>query len=397
MRILIAEDDRISRRLLERHLEKWGHAVITAEDGKDAWERFQSKPCPIVISDWMMPEMDGLELISKIRNRNSGTYAYTILLTAKSHKSDLIMGMQAGADDFLTKPLDADELKVRLRAAERILKLEQNLAERNEQLKLSNERMKRGLEAASKVQESMLPASLPDIPGINFAWVFRPCEELAGDTLNILKFNDSQIGVYVLDVSGHGISAALWSVMLTRLLSANPDQSDLLLKQHGNEGQPVLRPTFEVANQLNKQFPLDVKTGQYFTFLYGILDVKTREFRYVSAGHPDLIHMTGKKKTNILKVRGLPIGFSENICYSENTIKLNPGDRLILYSDGITEAQNKSGEQYGVSKLVEKLQSDRTMPLKKSLEAVIEELIHWRGSESFDDDATMLALEVKNE
>jgi two-component system, NtrC family, sensor kinase len=131
MRVLIAEDDPVSRRLLESYLQKWGYSVTAATNGAEAWRHFQEGTFAIVITDWMMPEIDGLELIRRIRAARRNGYTHAILLTAKPQKEDLIEGMEAGADDFLTKPFDRDELRVRLRAAERLIHLEHNLAEQN--------------------------------------------------------------------------------------------------------------------------------------------------------------------------------------------------------------------------------------------------------------------------
>jgi signal transduction histidine kinase len=137
MRILIAEDAPVSRRLLQQCLQQWGYEVVPASNGAEAWQLFNAGDAafPIVISDWMMPEMDGLDLIRRIRAKSSSNYVYTMLLTAKSEREDVVVGMEAGADDFLRKPLDRDELRVRLRAGERIVRLEQTLAAQNQELR----------------------------------------------------------------------------------------------------------------------------------------------------------------------------------------------------------------------------------------------------------------------
>jgi two-component system, NtrC family, sensor kinase len=139
MKVLIAEDDPISRRLLQSYLERWGHEVVVAENGAEAWRLFEADAFPLVISDWMMPELDGLELIRRIRSHTEETrrpgYVYVILLTAKSQKEDLVEGMDAGADDFVSKPFDRDELRVRLREGERIVTLEWSLEEQNRALR----------------------------------------------------------------------------------------------------------------------------------------------------------------------------------------------------------------------------------------------------------------------
>jgi signal transduction histidine kinase len=135
MRILIVDDDPVSRRLLQSYLQKWGYEVTVAANGAEAWRAFQAGRFAIVITDWMMPEMDGLELIRRIRAAHRPGYVHATLLTAKAQKEDLVEGMEAGADDFLTKPFDRDELRVRLRAAERIVNLEASLAEQNRVLR----------------------------------------------------------------------------------------------------------------------------------------------------------------------------------------------------------------------------------------------------------------------
>jgi signal transduction histidine kinase len=127
MKILIADDDTVSRRLLQSYLQKWGYEVTAAQDGAEAWKLFDGEPFPMVITDWMMPELDGPGLIRRIRSAHRPGYVYAMLLTAKAQKEDLVEGMEAGADDFLTKPFDRDELRVRLRAGERIIRLESDL------------------------------------------------------------------------------------------------------------------------------------------------------------------------------------------------------------------------------------------------------------------------------
>ena len=135
MKVLIADDDPVSRRLLQSYLQKWGYEVTVAVNGADAWRHFEQDEFPIVVSDWMMPEVVGTELIRRIRASPRPHYVYTILLTSRSQKEDLVEGMDAGADDFVGKPFLAEELQVRLRAGERIVKLERALADQNRELR----------------------------------------------------------------------------------------------------------------------------------------------------------------------------------------------------------------------------------------------------------------------
>ncbi len=134
MKVLVAEDSAIMRQLLVGSLQKWDYEVVVAKDGVEAWELFQQQHIPLVLTDWLMPNMDGVELVERIRGSDRPGYVYIILLTAKSDKEDLVEAMNAGANDFLAKPVNQDELRVRLRAGKRIIDLEQTLAEQNRQL-----------------------------------------------------------------------------------------------------------------------------------------------------------------------------------------------------------------------------------------------------------------------
>jgi signal transduction histidine kinase len=135
MKVLVAEDSAVMRHALLALLRQWDYVVAEARDGREAWELFQQDDIPLVLTDWMMPEMDGLELMRNIRSRDLSGYVYIILLTAKTEKADLVEAMEAGADDFLSKPVDPDELRVRLHAGQRIINLERVLAEQNRQIR----------------------------------------------------------------------------------------------------------------------------------------------------------------------------------------------------------------------------------------------------------------------
>src|SRR5215510_6979432 len=167
MKVLIAEDEAMSRRLLQTYLERWGHEVVAAQNGAEAWNLFAAGEFSIVISDWIMPEMDGVELIRRIRACQRPAYVYSILVTSKSQKEDLVEGMEAGADDFVTKPFDRDELRVRLRAGQRILELETALLSSMQELAQARQRE---VEIGAKIQQTLLLGqSLRHLPGVRVA------------------------------------------------------------------------------------------------------------------------------------------------------------------------------------------------------------------------------------
>src|SRR5262245_29839766 len=179
MKVLIADDETISRRLLQGYLERWGHTVVAAQNGAEAWDLFAAGDFPVVISDWVMPELDGVELIRRIRASQRSSYVYTILLTSKAQKEDLVTGMEAGADDFVTKPFDRDELRVRLRAGQRVIELETALRASLEEL--AQARRREG-EVGAKIQQTLLLGQPPrKLPGVQVAALTIPSQQIDGD------------------------------------------------------------------------------------------------------------------------------------------------------------------------------------------------------------------------
>jgi sigma-B regulation protein RsbU (phosphoserine phosphatase) len=394
MKILVAEDERITRRSLQRKLEHWGHEVLAVEDGAQAWDRFQQESFDIVVTDWDMPHVDGRELIQRIRGFGSSSYVYLIMLTGRSETADLVAGMEAGADDFLPKPFDRSELRVRLHAGQRVIQLERSLAARNQELSKANDRMKRDLEAAADVQRSLLPGIAPDTLSVRFAWHYEPCDELGGDIFNVLPLDDGCVAMYLLDVSGHGVPAALLSVTLSRFLATGSVRSSILL-QGGNDGDAwtVQRPE-QMACQLNQRFPMSSNNGRYFTITYAVLEPDSGLLRYVLAGHPSPILMRKGQSPEELAGGGLPVGMFEEAEYEEYSVQLSPGDRLYFYSDGITEARNEQGAMLDAEGLMQFVEEACKHPIQKSIASVLGKLRRWCGPVSLADDISLLAFEL---
>ena len=274
-------------------------------------------------------------------------------------------------------------------------KTEEALREANEQLEAANRRVAEDLDAAARIQQSLLPTSLPDTPGITLAWAFRPCTELAGDILNIQPLDNRHLALYMIDVSGHGVAAALFAVTLSRLLSAGPSGTRTSAASAQNlAGLPLPEPT-SVAQSMNERFPFDSKTGQYFTMLYGVLDVETLRFRFVSAGHGGPVHAPRQGPAVDLSSSGFPIGLLSNAVYEERLQQLSPGDRLFLITDGVIEAENERGESFGMDRFLAAQSAVRELPLKDSCDALMSQVVDWSGDKGMDDDASILACQIE--
>ncbi len=269
---------------------------------------------------------------------------------------------------------------------------EEALRRANDELRVASEKMRRSLEVAARIQRSLLPEAAPDLPGARFAWGVRPCDELAGDLLGIVPLADGCVGLYVIDVAGHGVPAALLSVTLSHWLAPARAQSPLVRPAAEGAVGGVARPA-QVAESLSAQFPFDVRTGQYFTMLYGVLDTRRRSWRFVLAGHPLPIHQPRGRAPRFLEASGFPIGIVPEARYDEVEVALGPGDRLFLYSDGIVDAQDDSGEEFGQAALLDTLAQAREQPLEEAIHATLATVErHVGGGQK--DDLTLLGVEL---
>ena len=277
---------------------------------------------------------------------------------------------------------------------ERVLKeAERQKDEINAQLAMAHDRMSRDLKAAARIQETFLPRELPRVPGAAFAWVYRPCDELAGDGLNVIPLGGGRTALYILDVSGHGVASALLAMALSRVLSSPSDPSSILTLDGAVPDRPAITPPAEVADRLNQLFPFNTTTEQFATVIYGVLDARTGEFRFVSAGHPGPVHLPGGAGPVILESAGFPIGLAKD-AYEERSLRLTDGDRLYFYSDGVTEAMDPAGALFGEVRLLEAIGRGRSLPLQKSVAAVMGEVERWRGAACAQDDISIVAVEV---
>lgn len=393
MRILIAEDERITRVSLARQLEAWGHAVTAVEDGEAAWERFASGEFDAVLTDWEMPRLSGPELIKRIRAAADARFVYIIMLTGRSNKTDLVAGIEAGADDFVAKPFDRDELRVRLLAGERTVRLERTLNRQNAELRQAGERMRHDLRAASRVQKALLPRRAIEAPGLRTAWGYVPTDELAGDAIGLHLIADRYLVVYVLDVSGHGVPAALLSVTAMHALAPVPEETSLLRDPSGNGPWGAVRRPGQVATELNRRFHADESDGRYFTMALGALDAIDGRLCYALAGHfPPLIVREGSIVATP-DTGGLPVAIADDEVYADETIKLRAGDRVCLYSDGIVEQPGPGGRQFGGQRLTDLVCGLASRTPQQTVEAVIAALKDWAGGAAFVDDVSIVVLD----
>lgn len=270
--------------------------------------------------------------------------------------------------------------------------IQEDITERkaaDEELRKAYEIIRADLEAAAAIQKRLLPEAVT-VEGVRFHWMFHPSSFVAGDTLGYFRVEPGVFAFYLLDVAGHGVPAAMLSASLHWILSHK--------KMEDQESAGASRPglmTFPAAflKTLNGLFQDYLHSGQFITMIYGIIDLGKSRITISQAGLPPPLFRDSSGAVTFIVGGGFPIGILPDADYEENSFPFHPGDCLYLYSDGVTECFNDESRQFSGERLAGLIESLTVMDLPDQLKAIEEDLIHWRGSNHFDDDVTMLAIE----
>lgn len=348
-KVLIVDDSRLQRRILAASLKKWGFEVLEADSGEDAIALCQTEPPDLVLSDWVMPGMSGLEFCRAFRELDREQYSYFILLTSKSEKQEVAKGLDAGADDFLIKPLEADELRARIAAGARILLMQRELSDKNrlietalEELRLAHDAIDKDLMQARKIQDSLVPELRKRFGKSQVSLLLKPCGHIGGDLVGMFSPGVNRLGFYSIDVSGHGITSAMMTARLGGYLSSTHFDQNVAMEKRFNKFYALLPPQ-EVAATLNARLIADAGVEEYFTMVYAIIDLRNGHLKMVQAGHPHPLLLRQSGQTEFLGEGGLPIGLLPNAQFQQIDTYLQPGDKLLLYTDGFTECRLRNG------------------------------------------------------
>jgi PAS domain S-box-containing protein len=288
------------------------------------------------------------------------------------------------AEEALKKSRDelerrVDERTDELKKANTDLRLEIEERKRVEyELKQKQQQIEKDLEVAATIQKSLIPAFSPNLSAIRIAWIFEPCVQVGGDLFNFFLSDEDQISFYMLDACGHGVSAAL--------LAAAASQS-----LHSADELKITQPQ-TVLNSLDRVFPFE-RFDSYFTISYATIDVAKGLLAYSNAGHPPPILQHTDGSLEVLNCHGPVIGLGSGAVFSQEERNLMPGDKLILYTDGILDHQNPSGEMFGQSRLFKILQQYKDAPLQQAMQSIKNSLYKFSNSEKSDDDITLLMIE----
>jgi sigma-B regulation protein RsbU (phosphoserine phosphatase) len=251
------------------------------------------------------------------------------------------------------------------------------------ELQIKQNLIEQDLKAAAAIQQSLLPAGAPHIEGIEAAWQFEPCEQIGGDIFNLVELDEDHVGVYMLDVCGHGVPAAFMAVAASQFLRGG---RGLLGKKTG------ALPTEKIVQKLDRAFPLE-RFDSYFSILCVKVNVKAGSLSYSSAGHPPLILLRADGRTELLDQHGPVIGSGSGIPFGHEEKVLLRNDKLLLYTDGIYEGRNLAGDVFGKDRFYEVIEKNRELPIRKLVDAVFATVENFRQGAKPDDDISLLGVE----
>jgi len=375
-KILIADDNEINVEIFRELLEEQ-YVLETAGNGQQCLEKIERFEPDIVLLDIVMPGMDGYETCRRIKSDPRSQTTHIILISSKTSVESRLKGYEVGADDYITRPFDGDELlakiKVQLRLREAIMNLESLHNQLSDELRI-----------AGLVQRDFLPEKLPNRDKIRWAAVFFPTELVSGDIYDVKHIDEQHVGFYVADVVGHGMPAALLTIFVKQAI---------IMSETGRNNHPVLSPAELMKNVNMRMFAQKLSDFQFATCCYCLFNINTLQLTFCGAGHPYPIVISPNKKPQRLKIEGSLLGIFEDAEYSQRTIQLQHGDKLLLYSDGAEPFINDFNDA-DTSNFSEEFSEITDRPIAEMMDKFSVLVQNKETTPSVADDITAVGLEI---
>jgi len=374
--ILIIDDDPAIQMLLKRTLHNQGYEVSVASNGEDGLAHARKLRPGLVLCDWNMPRMNGLQVCRQVKATPELSTTMFVLLTSRNSVEDRVKGLDAGADDFLSKPIEMAELEARVRANLRLHELSRDLQDKKQELEME-------LAEAAEYVSSILPDRMTE-PPVTIDARFIPSRQLGGDGFDYYWLDSEHLAIYLLDAAGHGLRAALPTLSVLNVL-----KSRALPKINYYQPSDVLRG-------LNETFQMTQRNDKYFTIWYGVYNRVERQLTYASAGHPPAVLLTGAPASSVqvkrLKTMGLPVGMFPEVDYVDESCDVAESSTLYIFSDGIYEINQKDGTIWGLEPFIDLLADCR-----KKDACNLDQVLHFlqttvNPKDYFDDDLSLLEI-----
>lgn len=380
--VLLIEDHPAHQRALEQILTAAGIEVTIAAEGERGVETAAAGGIDLVLLDTVLPGLDGYEVLARLRDDAATARIPVIFVSSAGEAADRVRGLELGAADYIAEPFPPQEVLARVRAQLRIGQLAASLHRAKTQLVEKQEVLAEDLRAAAEIQRTLLPPPAFEMPGLTVGAGFQPSIQVGGDMFNVLPVGDGLVAAYVVDVSGHGVASALLTISVTQRLSA----AFGLLQQSSDSGPAAL------LRQLDAEFPFE-RFGKYFSLAIAVIETASGRFRYCSAGHPPPFIARAAGGVEVLRAGGPVIGLGFGLPFDEAEGTLSTGDRLVLYTDGVTDDENMTGERFGVGALQAFFAARRVEGIADTCDALMRLLGERRGDVPPSDDIALVALE----
>ena len=376
-RILVVDDEPdlepLMLQRMRRDIRSGRYKFVFAQNGVEALEKLrQENDIDMVLSDINMPQMDGLTLLEQIPKVDPNIRS--VIISAYGDMKNIRAAMNRGAFDFVTKPVDFEDLQVTIdRTLRNMAEWREALQSRDRLVALQNE-----LDVARGMQQSILPTRFPKDPSYAVYGKMQPARNVGGDFFDVMYLNDGRVGLAVADVSDKGVPAALFMMSSRTLLKGAAI----------GVGLPG-----EVLREVNDLLIEDNEGGMFVTLLYAVYDPSSRELTYANGGHnsPLVVHPDGTSALFPL-TDGIALGIAPDLSYKQNTVTLSPGDSVIFYTDGVTEAMNSEEEEFGLDPLSEFFRTNPPENPEETTAAVFDAVNAFAGEMAQSDDITCLVL-----
>jgi len=413
--ILVVDDTVANLRLLSKILSTHGYLVRLARDGELALTSARFNPPDLILLDITMPGMNGYQVCTQLKADERTRDIPIIFISALNEVLDKVKAFSVGGVDYITKPFQVEEVLARIETHLTLRKQQNRLTQKNEQLAVANSaitslnqrlkeenlRMSAELEVTRRLQKMVLPTEeeLANIKGLEIAVYMEPADEVGGDYVDVLQYN-GRIKIMIGDVTGHGLESGVVMLMTqaavrTLLTSEEHDPTRFL--------SILNRMIYDNLQRMQTNKSLTLTMLDYFptsapSLKAGHKKITIGNFR-LSGQHEELIIVRQAGQVELVDTMdlGIPLGLEDDISdfIDQRIIKLHPGDGIVLYTDGITEAENMAGEQYGLERMcmiVSRHWAQKAVAIKQAL---IEDLHQFIGSQKIYDDITLLVLKQK--
>ena len=376
-KILVVDDEpdleRLMLQRMRRDIRAGLYKFVFAQNGLEALDRLKEQPdIDLVLSDINMPKMDGLTLIEQIPKVQPDIRS--VIISAYGDMKNIRTAMNRGAFDFVTKPIDFDDLKITIsRTLQHLVEWREALESRDKLVALQNE-----LGVASKIQQSILPTHFPDRPDCRIFANMKPARNVGGDFFDVISLQDGRIGIAIADVSDKGVPAALFMMSCRTLI----------------KGAAIGKTDpGEVLHEVNQLLQEDNDAAMFVTVFYGVYDPDSQRFQYANGGHnsPLVVHADGSS-VELPLTGGIALGLMPDLDYDNNTVTLAPGDLIVLFTDGVTEAFDEQGDQFGTDRLKDVFAGTAPEDVQAANRAVFEAVEKFAGATPQSDDITCVTL-----